>query len=351
MDSDADGVADTQIARDDDGDGSWDFVDPAFDSDGDGNPDVTVAAGASLSYELRRPVDAAQTPYRDPITLTATSDASGAADSVTATTAVLLVTRAVIGDFVAYGSAAGVVVQWQTTSEHGTVGFHLLRFDERTGEYRRVNEKLLPALMHTRNGGSYRYLDPGAVVGEVASYELVELEATGNRLTHGPYTVPVEINAEAAGVAMTPALDRPVANFERVERALSAIQEARMAAKKRAREQARAAKLARKGPQAKITVREPGAYYLDAARIAEVLGRSQKAVERLIDAGRLVLRNRGKRVATLAAAGNAGLPRTMSTGSPRARASPWQAVTGACRRRLPVTLSATPVARKATAIP
>ena len=311
VDTDADGVADTQIARDDDGDGVWDFVDPApafdSDSDSDGNPDVTVAAGATLVYELRRPVDAAQTPYRDPVTLTATSNASGAADSVTVTTAILLLTRAVIGGLVAYGSADGVVVQWQTTSEHGTVGFDLLRFDEGSGKYRRVNEKLLPALMHTRNGGTYRYVDSRSRVGEVVTYQLVELEATGNRLTYGPYTVAVEINAEAAGVQTAAALDRPVENFERVERALSAIQEARMAAKKRAREQARAAKLARKGPQAKIMVRQPGAYYLDSARIAQVLGRSQKSVERLIDAGGLVLLNGGKRVATLAAAGNTGL--------------------------------------------
>jgi hypothetical protein len=307
VDTDTDGVADTQIARDDDGDGNWDFVNAAFDSDTDGNPDVTVAAGAALSYELRRPVDAAQTPCRDPVALTVTSNASGASDSVTATSAILLLTRAVIGSLVAYGSADDVVVQWQTSSEHGTVGFHLLRFDEGSGKYRRVNEKLLPALMHTRNGGTYRYLDPKALVGELVTYELLELEATGNRLTYGPYTVTAEINAEAADVQVAAALDQPVENFERVERALSAIQEARMVTKKRAREQARAAKLARKGPHAKNTVREPGAYYLDSARIAQVLGRSQKAVERLIDAGRLVLLNRGKRVATLAADGNAGL--------------------------------------------
>jgi len=80
-----------------------------------------------------------------------------------------------------------------------------------------------------------------------------------------------------------------------------------MVAKTRARTRARAAKLARKGVQAKITVRDPGAYYLTSARIAEVLGRSRDNVERLIEARRLVLRNRGERVATLAAAGNAGL--------------------------------------------
>jgi len=307
VDTNADGVADTQIARDDDGDGTWDFVDPAFDSDTDGSPDVAVAAGAALAYEFRRPVDAAQTPYRDPVTLTVTSVASGAADSVTATTAILLVTRAVIGSFTAYGTSNGVVVQWQTTSEHGTVGFHLMRFDERSGGYRRVNEKLLPGLLHSRNGGTYRYVDPEAMVGEIVTYELVELEATGNELTYGPYTVPVEINAEAAGVEVAPALDEPLENFQRVQRALSAIQEARMALKARAREEARAAKLARKGRRAKITVREAGAFYLDAARIADVLGHSRDEVTRLIDAGRLVLRNRGERVATFAAAGNAGL--------------------------------------------
>ncbi len=80
-----------------------------------------------------------------------------------------------------------------------------------------------------------------------------------------------------------------------------------MAAKTAARKQARTAKLAREGARAKITVRDAGAYYLASDRIAEVLGFTRGEAERLIGEGRLELRNRGARIATLAAAANAGL--------------------------------------------
>ncbi|MDX1431229.1 MAG: C25 family cysteine peptidase [Gammaproteobacteria bacterium] len=307
IDTNADGVPDTGIARDDDGDGVWDFVAPGYDGDSDGNPDVALAAGATLAYELRRPVDPAQSPYRDPVTLTVTSLASGAADSITATTAVLLVTRAVVADFVAYESPDGVVVQWQTSAEHGTVGFHLERFRERTASYRRVNRKLLPGLLHSRNGGIYRYVDDAVAVGELVTYRLVELEATGNEITYGPYTVLVEPSAEAAGVDVEPALDSPVSDYERVERALSAVQQARSSARQVAREAARAEALARKGRRAKVTVRGAGVYFLDAGTIAGVLGRSVAAVRELIAANRLVLGNAGQPVATLAAEDRAGI--------------------------------------------
>ena len=48
------------LARDNEGDGVWDLVNPAYDTDSDNLPDVAVNAGATLSYELRRPVDPAQ---------------------------------------------------------------------------------------------------------------------------------------------------------------------------------------------------------------------------------------------------------------------------------------------------
>ena len=58
--------------------------------------------------------------------------------------------------FRAYPDGGQVVVEWKTGSEIGTVGFYLLRLDEETGKYRKVNKKLLPGLLHSPPGGVYR---------------------------------------------------------------------------------------------------------------------------------------------------------------------------------------------------
>ena len=63
------------IAQDTDGDGTWDFVNPAFDFDADGLPDTgTLAAGATLDVILRLTVPAGTSPGdRDITSLIATS--------------------------------------------------------------------------------------------------------------------------------------------------------------------------------------------------------------------------------------------------------------------------------------
>jgi len=79
-----------------------------------------------------------------------------------------------------YRSAVvGSVVQWKTLSERGTLGFHVLRQDPESGEYRRVNKQLLPGLLYSRLGATYRLLDPAAQPGEIYRYELIEVEAAG----------------------------------------------------------------------------------------------------------------------------------------------------------------------------
>jgi hypothetical protein len=76
-------------------------------------------------------------------------------------------------------AVVGSVVQWKTLSERGTLGFHVLRQDPESGEYRRVNKQLLPGLLYSRLGATYRLLDPAAQPGEIYRYELIEVEAAG----------------------------------------------------------------------------------------------------------------------------------------------------------------------------
>ena len=319
IDSDGDGDVDASdqiIATDTEGDGIWNSINTgtfgAFtvtDTDGDGNPEIQLTSGQAVPYALFRDVDPTQGPYRDPVTLTAASVGTNDKKSVTATTSILLATRALIGGLLAYGSDDGVVVEWHTLAEHGTVGFHLARLNESSGEFELVTKKLLPGLLHSRHGGVYRLRDPRVRVGDFVSYQLVELEATGARLTYGPFDVwvgPVRpsdapvIEADGKG-------DRPLPGFERVARAMSALEQARIADKIAAREAAWLNKADRKGPVAKVMVREPGLYGLEAAAIAGVMGMEESEIVKLIADRKLRLTNRGEPVATAPMAGNAGL--------------------------------------------
>jgi hypothetical protein len=99
------------------------------------------------------------------------------------------VTRAVISSFVAQEARGAVVLEWTTASEIGTVGFYLKRWDAERSRYERVHERILPSLVTSPQGGVYRYVDAEAAVGETLQYMIVEVETSGRRISHGPYSV------------------------------------------------------------------------------------------------------------------------------------------------------------------
>ncbi|VAX07989.1 hypothetical protein MNBD_GAMMA26-1676 [hydrothermal vent metagenome] len=219
---------------------------------------------------------------------------------------VMTATFALIDDFQAFFEGGQVVVEWRTLSEQGTVGFHLERLDVKRDRYKRLNKKLLPGLLYSRHGGTYRYADPRARVGGTYTYRLVEVEATGNTIDHGPYTLTVGVRATPAEDQQS-AVERPVPGFERVARPMSALEQARIAARHKARGKAKRQKHRRKGPMVKIQVREDGLYYLDAVELANLFTLPESKISKLVKRNRLRLTNHGKPVATLAAPDNAGL--------------------------------------------
>lgn len=97
-----------------------------------------------------------------------------------------------LSDFSVYGENGQVVVRWETESETGTVGFYLLRYNEKSGRYDRVNNKILPALQRTSNGGTYSIIDRDAFIGNSYTYVLVEVENTGAANSYGPFSVKVD---------------------------------------------------------------------------------------------------------------------------------------------------------------
>ena len=274
IDTGGDGVADTFIARDANGDGSWDVIEPGYDADTDGRPDVAVGAGASLAYELRRPVDPAQGPSRDPVTLTAVSRNSSEdeRDSVTATLLLAAATRALLADFDAYAVGGRVVVEWRTAVEMGTLGFDLFRLDPAGGVAQRVNRSPIPGLLVALQGGTYRVLDPGAAPGDRVEYLLEERDAQGGGSSFGPFAITIgerrsdlkAAEALASGLART-------ANRSRV----------------RGPRHAAAAKSEAPGEPsglAKAMVRDRGLVWLSAAELGAVLGLAEgEAGERIVE--------------------------------------------------------------------
>ncbi len=140
VDTNGDGVTDTEVARDDDGDGTWDFVDPAWDTDGDpaGLPDIPVLAGGITAYELRRPVAATQSIQRDYVTLDLDIDRVPGTDpdNVTATWVFAAATRAAIRGV---RVDPGGEVSFVTANQAGTASFKQdLNWNEearRSGKY------------------------------------------------------------------------------------------------------------------------------------------------------------------------------------------------------------------------
>jgi len=204
IDTTGDGVPDTSIATDDDGDGTWDSIDGAYDVFANGQPDVAVAAGSNLAYELVRPVSLLQGPSRDPVTLTALSDNTGEQDSITATLVLAAATDASLASFEAWAYGGRVVVEWQTSVEIGTLGFDLWRLRSDGGGYTKVNASLVRGRLGAMQGGTYRLEDPGARSGGAVTYILAEADARGRGRNFGPFTVTPREDASRAKSAAFP---------------------------------------------------------------------------------------------------------------------------------------------------
>ncbi len=98
-------------------------------------------------------------------------------------------TYVILSGFRAFVEDGNVVVEWETASERNTVGFHVERYNDKTREYVRVNKKLLPGLITSHTGGTYRLIDEAAPASGRHLYRLVEVESRGNRVIYGPFSI------------------------------------------------------------------------------------------------------------------------------------------------------------------
>lgn len=221
-------------------------------------------------------------------------------------------TLASVAEFGATVEGGRVVLYWETAFELGTAGFHVERLEPISGDYDRLNDTLLPALITSPQGGRYTFVDPSGWPDQSYTYRLVEQEVWGSTRVHGPYTVtPVESAQQVAKVAFAAesstdsdeGYDDPAQGYQAVPHALDNRNVERSA-------QVAVSTVSKKKKvtdTAQIPVRQDGLFYASVAQLAQSLGSTEKDVRKWLRNEKLELTTAGKDVAWLPAADETGI--------------------------------------------
>ena len=215
------------------------------------------------------------------------------------------ITYANVDGFRAYEGSKGTMVEWQTSSEDGTVGYYLYRLDPVKEKYKKVNKRMLPALPGG-DGGVYTFADRSAKGGTEYTYKLVEVELGGERNVFGPYSVGVEqpgleealaqasVNSDfesgTSGSDFHQKLRKPSQKSEKLNKKARELRKFAKDQKKKRRDRT----------EAKLIVDTTGLYHLTNAELAEALGVSERQIKKMIKKNTLSLKNKGKNVQLLA---------------------------------------------------
>ena len=204
-------------------------------------------------------------------------------------------TLAVVDSFGAYVLGGDVVVNWETSSQIGTVGFYV---EKKVGdEWVGVGKRFIPALFESPTGGSYSVVDGDASPGQSLTYRLVEVEKAGSRLVYGPYDVVAEAQLPDTEAASVLARGNTMARVPKMAMTtaqhpwkpwISPVEP-------------------RNATQMKIEVVETGLYRIDASDLVEKLHVTPEIAQNLIRTKGVKLTNRGSTVAYLQAADNSSL--------------------------------------------
>jgi hypothetical protein len=68
-----------------------------------------------------------------------------------------------------------IEIAWSTETEFDTVGFNVWRSDKQEGEYRRVNDLLIPGAADAAAGAEYSYVDEEVERGKTYYYRLEDV--------------------------------------------------------------------------------------------------------------------------------------------------------------------------------
>ncbi len=79
-----------------------------------------------------------------------------------------------------------VIIKWETGTEIDNIGFNILHSEAESGEYVKINEKLIPARGNATKGTSYRFIDKSVKSGKTYYYKLEDIDMNGTKTLHGP---------------------------------------------------------------------------------------------------------------------------------------------------------------------
>jgi hypothetical protein len=208
--------------------------------------------------------------------------------------------------FEAYTQGGQVVVEWETSAEVNTIGFNLYRKNAGSSDYREANTDLLPSLLDGSIGGTYRYIDRGAVPGSSYTYKLVEVDSNGDEHTYGPFDIFIRPGSRGPSMSSTYSrvpnqIDAPgapattetyISQENQPEAAPQGQYQIFMPFVTPAHQQ-----IPQVSGTAKLTLQEDGLYYLSAADIASALNIRLWQARELIKDNRLQLANKGASIA------------------------------------------------------
>lgn len=222
---------------------------------------------------------------------------------VTNNTCDVIVTRAFVSSFRVVQEADGMVAEWQTTSENGTLGFYLFRLADDGKRYVRVNQEILPGLVNAPQGGTYRLLDRGAQGAEL-TYVVMEVETTGSRtrpVFYGPYTVQPDAEGFSSSTRVRGRQQESIPHGMAVREMRRLAEHQRTGLRRKRRERRGGAS------RLKIAIDEDGLYELRVDELASGLGVSEATVRRMLQSGRVQLTQQGRPVAWTSAADRSAL--------------------------------------------
>ncbi|MBZ0113640.1 MAG: hypothetical protein K8J08_14340, partial [Thermoanaerobaculia bacterium] len=123
-----------------------------------------------------------------------------------------------IDRFDSYLSREGLVLEWESASESGTMGYELWR--SQGEEWVPVRGGDVPALFGAPQGGIYRVIDPEGSAGD--EYLLMERDLRGMKSSHGPYLaaperyLAVEMASNVTSEALQPEAPLPPKSIQSV---------------------------------------------------------------------------------------------------------------------------------------
>jgi len=203
-------------------------------------------------------------------------------------------TRAVVTGLRSEATRDGVVVEWNTATEDGTIGYRLYR--EQNGAWVEVGD-MVRADPRALGGATYRVLDLGADAAGAIRYGLFEVDRLGRTRILGPYDTRPEVSTAEApeGGSDVSRAAPPASEIERLQVARSSRGTA-LAEQARLIRPSGATSLA-----LKVRVRDGGLHALSAASVATALGLPEASIRMMFRSNQMRVEQGGSPVATLSA--------------------------------------------------